>query len=254
MKIARGPAGEGFSDALEAPFAGTAGAWYHRHMKFLFRWVFRLLVLVVVLATALLLLKDILLKELFQNRFRAATGLEIHVGHLDVGLLSPTVSIEDLRIYNPPQFGGLPLLIVPEVRIDYDRRQLAEGRLHLPLLRLQVAELVIVETTNGLTNLQGLLASLQQKVKPEEKPGLAFGGIDTLNLTLGTLKHVRLTSPNEVRSWNLGIHNEVLTGLRTEQDLTLAFTRLAFKIGLNLSSPPGKLLPKALPVPPRHDF
>lgn len=221
-------------------------------VKFLFRWAFRLLVLVLVLSVGLILLKDILLKELLQNRFRTATGLEARIGRLEVSLFSPTVTIENLRLFNPPEFGGLPLLIAPELHAEYDRPRLRDRKLRLNLLRLNISELTMVQNASGRGNLEAILAGLNQRLATGGQAFFSFDGIQALNLTVGELKRVRLGPPNAVQTFPAGIKNEVITGLMTPRDLALTLARLAVRLGLHVAVPPSPRAPSpGSTVPPQ---
>jgi hypothetical protein len=228
-------------------------------VKFLFRWAFRLLLLVLVLSLGLVLLKDMLLKELLQNRFRDATGLEARIGRLEVGILAPTVTIEDLRIFNPPEFGGLPLLVTPEIHLEYDRPLLLrERRLRLTILRLNISELTVVQNASGQNSLEAVFATLKRHAPGGGQTLLSFGGINTLNLTVTDLRRVQLGPTNVVKTWPLGIRNEVMTGLNSEKDVSIAFARLAFRLGLGapnaatIPQPPvgSAAQPRFTPAPP----
>ncbi len=211
-------------------------------MKFIFRWLFRLLVLGVVLVVALMLSKDVLGRELLENRLRAVTGLETRIGRCEIGLFSPCLTLEDLRFYNPPAFGGAPFLEIPELHVEYDRPALAQGRLHLTLLRLDVAVMTIVDGPGGQSNLQAVWAALPSPSATE--PRLEFAGIDTLNLSFGALKRYALATPARVQTVDLGIRNAVFTNLRTGNDFTPLVAQLALRFGL------GSLHVPVRPAPP----
>ena len=213
-------------------------------MRFIFRWLFRLLVLAIVLVIGLILAKDILGRELIASRLRSATGLETRLGRCELGLLAPTLTLEHLRFYNPPAFGGAPFLDIAELHVEYDRAALAAGRLHLTLLRLDVAELTQVDGPDGRSNLQTILAALASK--PPEKTRLEFAGIDTLNLSFGTFKRQALTAPKRAQVVELKIHNAVFLNLRTARDFVPIVAQLALRFGLAGMSPP------FLPPGPAH--
>ena len=185
----------------------------------LFRWALYLLILVVVLAVAALLSLNIVAKQFLQSRIRSQTGMDVAIGKVDVGLSAPTISIEDLRIYNPPEFGGSLFLSLPEVFVDYDRDALRGRKLHLNLLRLTVAELDIVRNAKGRRNIDNLekqgIATAVLTNTPAA--GFAFAGVDTLNLTLQKMRLETMDSarPTEV---NFGLSNQIFHHLNTETD------------------------------------
>ncbi len=216
-------------------------------MKFVFRWAFRLTVLAIVLVVCMLLLKDLILREWVQYRARAATGLDIRIGSFSVSLLEPMVSIKDLTIFNPPEFGGGPLISLPEVHVEYDRERLSSRRLRLRLLRVNLAEMTVVQDAAGKSNLEAIGAPLRTQTNQATARGaIAFDGIDTLNLTVGAVNYINLGAPERNRTYHLRLRNEVVTNLRTPFDVYLAFARLAFKATMGALAPPG-LPPSWLP-------
>lgn len=202
-------------------------------MRFVVRWVFRLAVLLLVLAVALLALKDLLLKELLQAHIQRETGLETRVGRFEVGLLSPTLTVTDLRLYNPPEFGGSVLLDVADFHLEYDRAALARRALHLRLVRVDIPEATVVETRSGRSNLETIRDRLDRR-RTAAKPSAdwTFAGVDMLNISLGRLKRIRLESPAKVETYELALQNETLTDLRTETDVLIGLGRVAVKLGL----------------------
>src|SRR5262245_38548014 len=183
-------------------------------MKFLIRWAIRLFIIFIVLLVALVLLKDTLLKALAEYRLRSQTGLDVKIGRFEVGLSSPRLTVEDFTLYNSPEFGGSPLVQIPEVHVECDPGALAFGKLHLKLLRLNLNEINIVESKDGRTNITVLLERLREKHDRRSSGtstagGVAFQGIDTLNLTAGTVKYSSLRRANKNLEFEVGLRNEV---------------------------------------------
>jgi AsmA family len=201
-------------------------------MRRLFRWAFRivlgLIVLAVVAAVAAILLLDTLAKELIVNRLRAQTGMEVKVRAVHVGLLSPTFSVEGLKLYNTPAFGGSVCLDMPELHLEYDPHDLRGRRLHVTLLRLELAEVSIVLDKSGHSNFEKL------KQKSKDSPGhkssgekLKFTGIDVLNFTPGKLRISNLAS-GRTEEIDFGAKNEILRDVKPDADLaSLGLTMLA---------------------------
>ncbi len=194
-------------------------------MKFLVRWCFRLLVLALLLALALVLLKDLLIEEYLEVQCRRATGLELEIGRLEVALLAPTLRAENVRLYNPPEFGGAPALVAAEVFLEYDRAALVRGTLHLPLLRLHLQELTVVEDGRGGLNLS-VLAARGAASWQAHPPAWEFAGLDTLNLTVEQVRRVNLRDPARNLSLDPALRGQVWQGLRTTADLQRCWTGL----------------------------
>jgi len=214
-----------------------------RLIKRLVRWALYLFILLVVLIVAAILSMDAIVKQIVQSRFRSATGMDATIGKMDIGLLTPTIAIEDFKIYNPPGFGGSLFLSLPEIYVDYDRDALRARKLHLNLVRLNLAEMDIVEDKNGRTNIQSIgeksRAAAAAAVK--KSSALTFAGLDTLNVTLQKLRLWSLDSPAQVREESFGISNEVFTNLVTGED----FRRMAVMLAArsSASAPPSTNAP-----------
>ncbi|MFO1501054.1 MAG: hypothetical protein U1G07_22135 [Verrucomicrobiota bacterium] len=225
-------------------------------IKFVVRWAFRFLVLALLLIVAVILLKDILAKSLLEQRIRTQTGMEVKIGKLELGLLSPTITLDDLKLYNPPEFGGSPFLVIPDLHLVYYRGALARQRLHLKLLRAVVTEINVVEAKDGRTNLVLSLddwspaGTGHQARPPEHILGYAFGGIDVLNLTLGKLTYSSLRHPGKSTAAEIGLKNEVILGVQSISDLQRILMKALFRNGITIyTSDPDAAKPRAVTRP-----
>jgi hypothetical protein len=185
----------------------------------LFRWALYLFIVVVVLAVAAVLLLNTIVKQVAQSRLRSATGMDVRIGKVDVGLGAPTIAIDDFKVYYPPEAGGSLLLSAPEIYADYDRDAIRAHKLHLKLVRVTLAELDVVQDKQGrnLEDIAGKSEAVGQAVK-KRFPALEFTGLDTLNVTFQKLRLWRLDSPGKVEEVNIGLTNEVFTNLKTTED------------------------------------
>ena len=204
-------------------------------IKFVFRWAFRLLLLAIVLGIGVLLLKDNIARNLTEERIRRDTGFDARIGKLQFSLFSPRVSLENVVLYNPAEYGGSVFLDSPDLHIEYDRKRLALGKLHLNLLRLNLREFHIVESQQGRTNLIQIL----HKTAPElvgavqgAPDGYVFDGIDTLNLSVDTVRYTNLRLPKRNQVSKLNLKNDLTQNLRTEQDLTAILFKVLLRAGI----------------------
>ncbi len=209
-------------------------------MKNLFRWTFRicvtLLCLAVLLATLAVLLKDMVAKSIAEKNLRDNTGMDTKIEKMEVGLLTPTVSLDGLKIYNTEEFGGGSFLEMPELRMEYVPDDIRSGKMHLKTVRLNLAEIHIVKDKNGRTNLEMLDKEVKKKSSGQKDktnmPGVDFGGIDTLYLTVGKLKITDLNNPKNNREINVGLKDEVGRNLKTEAEISGWFALVVFKLYL----------------------
>ena len=215
-------------------------------MRFLFRWLFRFVVLAVLLIVAALLLKDTVIKALAERRIRNATGLDVRIGRLETSLLTPTITIDNFKLYNSSEFGGGLFLDLPELHLEYDPTPMLSGQLRLNLLRLNLAEVNLVENSSGQMNLEKLKAQLEETTATtsgatQTQAGVAFAGIGTLNLTVGKISFTSLKQPGRNWSRELGVKNEVVNDVKSAADLSGLLLKTALKVWLSgggRSSPP----------------
>ena len=169
-------------------------------MKWLFKWLFRLFLLAVVLIVILLLSLNSILRVYIEHRIRAQTGMDAEIGRFSLGLAEPTVTIQNFKLYNPPDFGGTPFLDIREIHVEYDRAALARHELHLTLVRFNLGELDIVKNEAGRTNIFSLGVPLPSKKSGggksaadfKQQTGFEFKSIDVLNVSVGTVKFIDL--------------------------------------------------------------
>ena len=198
-------------------------------MKRILKWFFGAVLLVIVLAVVLLLSLDTILRVVAENRIRAQTGMDVEIGKFHLGLLEPVVTIKDLKIHNPPSFGGTPFLNIPEIHVEYDRAALLKNKIHVTLMRFNLGELDIVRNEAGETNLFALGVALPKKGAKgggnaglkefKQRTGLDFQGIDALNVSVGNFRYIDLIEQSNNREQKVGIDNYVLKNVKTSADL-----------------------------------
>jgi hypothetical protein len=141
----------------------------------LFRLAVGLLLIAVALAVAAVLLLDTVAQQVVQSRLRSETGMDVKIGRMQIGLSTPTIAIEDLKIYNTPEFGGSLFLNIPEIYADYDPEAIRARKLHLNLVRINLAEINIVQDKNGRLNIQSLKEKTRTATNAPELVSNVFG-------------------------------------------------------------------------------
>ena len=196
-------------------------------IKWLFKWLFRLFLLAVVSIVILLLSLNSILRVYVEHRIRAQTGMDAEIGRFSVGLAGPTMTIQNLKLYNPPGFGGTPFLDIPEIHAEYDRAALARHEIHLTLLRFNLGELDIVKNEAGRTNIFSLGVAWPSKKSGggnsaadfKQQTGFEFKSIDVLNVSVGTMKFIDLKDQRLNREQKIGIENCVIKNVKSRTDL-----------------------------------
>ncbi len=207
-------------------------------MKTLFKWIFRIALFFVILAivtvVALLLLKDTLAKSAAEKNLRDSTGMDAKISKLDVGVLTHTVDLEGLKIYNKPEFGGGTFLEMPELRVEVVPEDIRSGKLHFKTMRINVSEVTVVRNAEGKLNTDDLAKEAKKKTSGEKKktdlPGIDFGGIDTLIVSIGKVKVVDLANPRNNQEIVIGLKEEKGQNIKTEAELQAWFQVVVLKV------------------------
>jgi uncharacterized protein involved in outer membrane biogenesis len=196
-------------------------------IKWIFKWLFRLFLLAVVLVVICLLSYNSILRVVIEHNIRAQTGMDAEIGSFNLSLFTPTIKIQDFKLYNSRDFGGTPFLDIPEIYVEYDRAALAHRQIHVTLLRLNLGEFDIVKNQAGQTNIFALGLSVpikksggQPVVNFKKQTGYDFTGIDTLNVSIGTAKFIDLNDQRNNREQDIGIEDCVMKNVRSQTDLT----------------------------------
>jgi uncharacterized protein involved in outer membrane biogenesis len=195
-------------------------------MKFIFKWLLRLFILAVVLIVVFFLSLNSILRVVIEHNIRAQTGMDAEIGRFKLGLAEPTIEIQNLKIYNPPSFGGTPFLDIPEIYVEYDRAAFVRREIHITLIRFNLGELDIVKNQAGQTNIFALGLSVptkksggQSAINFKKQTGYDFKGIDTLNVSIGTAKFIDLKDQQNNREQNIGLENMVIPNVKSPTDL-----------------------------------
>lgn len=230
------------------PGSDTGG--YCVVIRRLFRWALYLFIIFVVLVVAGILLLDTIVREVAEYRIRAETGMGVKIGKLSIGLLNPTVTIENFKMYNTPEFGGSQCLDIPELHVEYDRQAARAGKIHLKLVRFNLAEVDVLQDKNGHSNFDELQKrnGASTNVAPSTNAHrsnssyvpVQFAGIDTLNLTLQRARVGRIDQPQKQRTINFGITNQIFHNIKSEADLMGVGAIISLRMGaLNSGSGEG---------------
>ncbi len=195
------------------------------------------------LIIATLVFIDPIAKVALTSVLQSKTGQDVRIGKVEIGLLRPTFRIENLQLYHPPRAGGGPFVRIEELYVEYDRAAANRRDLHLPLVRINIAEVNLAEDAPGPVHPGALPGVLDQlKVFTNRSPEFRFTGIDILNLSLGTLRKISPQSSAPPYELKLDVRNEVIGPVRTLNDVLAPLMRIVLKAsgsGVGKPSSPG---------------
>ena len=204
-------------------------------MRFLFRWAFRLLILLLVVGIGLFLTKDALAKWWIVNEFREQ-GMDAKIGRLEIGFpLNSTVAASDVTIYNLPKYGGAPMLRIDDLFIDCDFSELMNVsrrlRPHFRQVRIRLTEFHLVETRAGERNLISLpdaVAKSTVELALDESP--LYFTIGNLNFSWERLKFTNLSDAEKFRAVSLNIEGYTVQDVEKLSHLRPLFDKVAAKV------------------------
>jgi len=196
-------------------------------IKWIFKWLLRLFFLAVVLIVVFFLSLHFILRVVIEHNIRAQTGMDAEIGRFKLGILEPTIEIQNLKIYNSTDFAGAPFLDIPEIHVEYDRAALAKREIHVTLMRFNLGEFDIVKNQAGQTNIFSLGVTLPKKqsggnqvaVNFKKQTGYNFKGIDTLNVSIGRVKFIDLKNPQNSREQTIGLESVMIPNVKSQDDL-----------------------------------
>jgi uncharacterized protein involved in outer membrane biogenesis len=196
-----------------------------------------LFVLLIVIAVAGILLLNTVVKQVVEQRLRQQTGMEAKIGQMDVGLLTPTISIENLKLYNTAEFGGSLFLDMPELHVEYDPFAIRRGELHFKLVRLNLASISLIQDKKGRMNIQALErnATKHHDRRKDAAADVKFTGIDTLNLTLGKF-HMSNEASGREEDIDFAVKGQITHNIKSEGDLAGLNMLLALRAHANSTS------------------
>jgi hypothetical protein len=165
--------------------------------------------------------------------------MDAEIGKITIGLVEPTVTIQNFKLFNPPDFGGTPFLDIREIHVEYDRAALVKHELHLTLVRFNLGELDIVKNEAGRTNIFSLGVTLPSKKSGggksaanfKKQTGFEFKSIDVLNVSVGTAKFIDLKDPSNNRTQKIGLDNCVMKNVKSQADLAGLAVLIALRGG-----------------------
>lgn len=189
----------------------------------LWKWLLRLFLAGVALVVLLLLLHNTIVRLVMQHNLHRQTGTPVAIGSVHVGLTRPVIEIRDLKIYNPPGFGDAPFFDIAEIRLEYDRNAILKKEFHITLLRFNVAELDIVKSQDGRTNIfeLGKITKAKSSLPSFKKlTGYDFTGIDSLQVSVGKAKYIDLQNPANNHEQDIALQNCQVPNVKAITDLT----------------------------------
>lgn len=128
----------------------------------------RVIAVVVIIFFVLGVIKNLVVKTILTSGASHVMGTKVHIDGFAFGVFKQAVRIKGFKVYNPKGFPKGVLVDLREVSVEYDLPAILKGKLHLPLIAIDLKEMVIVKNEDGKLNVDSLKIA-QQKVKPDKE-------------------------------------------------------------------------------------
>lgn len=153
--------------------------------------------------------KNIIAKTAVSQGVEAVTGLQLDIDSLDVGILTTFISVQDMKLYNPPDFPEKLMVEMPEIYVDYRLGSFLARKAHLEEIRIHLSRLTVIKDKNGALNIDALKMVKDKKAphKTQATDGTDLK-IDRLDLKIGTVSYRDYSKGSAPRSreYRLDIH------------------------------------------------
>jgi len=214
-------------------------------LKKALQWIIGMIAVLLLLVVGAIIFKNSLLKTLACWNIKSTTGLEASIRKFDLDMTGSCLQITGFRIYNAPAFGKSALFDIPEIYLQFDPQEASQGKLRFKEVRFNLAELNVVRNTNGVTNLEALMKTVEKSDLPTNS--VEFAGIDKLVLNLGQVNYTDLQRPENNTQMPLNVKDEIVRNLKTSEEVqnwTMALLiRLAVQQAFLSNGQPSKTIP-----------
>ncbi|MBU1112789.1 MAG: AsmA family protein [Candidatus Omnitrophica bacterium] len=188
----------------------------------------KIIIAVVILVSLFILAvaKDVAIKGLVTVAVSQTAGAPVHIDGFSLGIFNQSVKIKGFTIYQPKGYPQGVLVDISLIRVKYNLGALFKKQIHLPLVELDLNEVVIIKNQDGKFNVDALKVSQESEKaaekKKDKKPVKEIGlKIDLLKLNLGRVISKEYTSSGEptMKILDLNIKNKTYKNINSLNQL-----------------------------------
>ncbi|MFC1510399.1 AsmA family protein [Candidatus Omnitrophota bacterium] len=196
-------------------------------MKLFKKVLIVLLIVVVVFAFT----KNFIIKTAITTIGSSVLGAPVKVKSFSLSFLRQKMRIKGFEIHNPKGFPKGVLIDIEEVGADLDVGALLGGKLHIPLIIVDLNNMIVIKNADGVMNVDALKVAQAPKDEPSKKkvekkkegkkskpPKLQ---IDELRLNIGDVifKDYTKGAEPDVQAFDVGLKDEVFTNITSPEQL-----------------------------------
>ena len=190
---------------------------------------FKKIIIILIVVVGIAFLKDAIIKTAITTVGSSIVGAPIKIKHFSLGLLTRKVHIKKMAVNNPKGFPEGPLVIIPEIRVDYNLGALFTGKLHLPLVIFDLKEVILIKDKDGNLNVDALKIaqapeeSEQKKEdkKPKEKSKAMPMQIDELRLNVERVVYKDYSQGDkpEILAYEIALKDKVFINIKSPEQM-----------------------------------
>lgn len=178
------------------------------------------LVILAVIILALLVvgvIKDQIIKGVVTVAASRITGAPVKIDGFSLGVITQSVRISGLKIYNPEGFSKSILIDLSKINVKYDLGALLKKKLHLINAEIEIKEMGLERNKEGKMNVDGLKIAKQGEKKDGKPAEQMPMQIDIFKLGIGKIVLRDYSSGKEpiLNAYEINIH-------KTYKDITSA--------------------------------
>jgi len=175
----------------------------------------------------LLVVKDFFIKPIVTTVGSSVAGAPLKIKSLSTGFIGNKVWVKGIKLYNPKGFPAEPMIDITEVGADLDLMALATGKLHLPLVIMNLHEMTIIKNKEGVMNVEALKvtqAAEEKKEEPKdtkEKSKPVKMKIDVMKLNIGQViyKDYSKGEPPVVQVYDVALKDKTFKNITSPEQL-----------------------------------
>ncbi len=163
--------------------------------------VIKLVVLGVAVVVGLGFIKNSVTQTILSSAISAAAHVPVKIGSVNLSFLSASIRLKNVNLSNPPGFPDKTMAQIPQLFIDFEPRELFQGRAHFKQVTLDLKEIAVVRNKDGKLNVDSLKPSQEDKRRavPQARPSASKKPpklmIDKLSLSIGRVVYKDYGSP-----------------------------------------------------------
>ena len=186
-----------------------------------------LLVFLITLAVVSLT-KEIIVRNWVEDAFQKHLNLKVKIQNIYIDIFQPRLTLEDLHILNPPNFGRHWFANIPSVVLDYSIGSFFMRTVNAKQLKLDILEVNIVKDAEGEINLN----TINHFGSKSGHPFDLF--IENLDLSIRRVTFQDMTMSVPVKVYDLNLKNMKFKDIKTLEGLSqLIAAKIFERIGVS---------------------